>query len=261
MKAIRKYVAFARIAAIHAASERGDLYGRIAFLGIVLGVFSALWRAVAEAGMPMAAEPDALVWYLAATEWILMSPASAHIEIEGEIRRGEVAAQLARPYSSVTAMFARGLGALAVRAPAIGIAALAWALLFTGQVPDVRALFYLVPFGLVAMVIVHGMQVLIGLTAFWLGDVSPLFWVWQKLLFVLGGLMLPLSLYPPWLQRLSDITPFPWVLSRPASFLIAGSTSEAFPLAVGLIVWATVVPTMAWAMFFRATRSLQMDGG
>jgi ABC-2 type transport system permease protein len=261
MRAIRKYGAFARIAAVQAATDRGDLFGRVAFLGIVLGVFSALWRAVADAGMPIAAEPAALVWYLAGTEWILMSPASAHVEIEGEIRRGEVATQLTRPYSFVTAIFARGLGALVVRAPAIGIAGFAWAFLFTRHVPDGPAFLFLIPFGLVAMAIVYGMQVLIGLTAFWIGDVSPLFWVWQKLLFVLGGLMLPLSLYPLWLQRLSDATPFPWVLSRPASFLVAGGTGEALPVAMGLIVWAIVVPTTAWVMFSRATRSLQMDGG
>jgi hypothetical protein len=32
--------------------------------------------------------------------------------------------------------------------------------------------------------------------SFWLQEVAPVYWVWQKLLFVLGGLMLPLQVYP-----------------------------------------------------------------
>ena len=70
---VLKYAAFVRVAAAHARRSRGELYGRAAFFAVILGVFSSLWRAVAEAGMPVAADPKALVWYLAATEWIVLS--------------------------------------------------------------------------------------------------------------------------------------------------------------------------------------------
>jgi ABC-type uncharacterized transport system permease subunit len=60
----------------------------------------------------------------------------------------------------------------------------------------------------------------IGLLAFWLQDVSPVYWVWQKLMFVLGGLMLPLDLYPSVVQRAAEFTPFPVLLAGPASFVV-----------------------------------------
>jgi hypothetical protein len=60
---LAKYAAFARISAAQARRERGELYGRVLFFAVILGVFSSLWRAVAEAGMPLAASPKALVWY------------------------------------------------------------------------------------------------------------------------------------------------------------------------------------------------------
>ena len=40
----------------------------MAFFAVMLGVFSSLWRAVGEAGMPVAADFRALVWYLAVAE-------------------------------------------------------------------------------------------------------------------------------------------------------------------------------------------------
>src|SRR5262249_42206874 len=85
--AMRKYLAFARIAARQALSQRAQFYGPVAFVGVILGVFSALWRAVGEAGMPLGLDHAAAVWYLAATEWILMSAPQVHLDIEGEIRR------------------------------------------------------------------------------------------------------------------------------------------------------------------------------
>lgn len=261
MRALAKYAAFARIAAVQAASERGDLYGRMAFFVVILGVFSALWRAVAEAGMPMAAEPSTLVWYLAATEWIVLSPSQIHVEIEGEVRRGDVAYQLVRPFSYLMAVAAQGLGMLAVRAPLLALTAFGCAFAFTGRVPGAHGFVYLIPFGLCAMLLVYGLQVLIGLTAFWLGDVSPLFWVWQKLLFILGGLMLPLSLYPEWLQRVADHTPFPSILAGPAGFMIGGGGHEAWVLARDLFVWGLVIALVAHVLFRGAVRTLQVNGG
>ena len=46
MTSLVKYAAFARIAAAHTVVERGDLYGRMLFFVVILGVFRALWQAV-----------------------------------------------------------------------------------------------------------------------------------------------------------------------------------------------------------------------
>src|SRR5437667_1368026 len=89
-----KYAAFLRVAAAHARRERGELYGRVAFFAVILGVFSSLWHAVAEAGMPIAADPKALVWYLAVTEWIVLSAPPIHIDIQEAIRRGDLVCRL-----------------------------------------------------------------------------------------------------------------------------------------------------------------------
>ena len=39
-------------------------------------------------------------------------------------------------------------------------------------------------------------QILIGLSTAWLGTSRPLFFIVQKLVFVLGGIVLPLDAYP-----------------------------------------------------------------
>jgi ABC-2 type transport system permease protein len=261
MKVFAKYAAFARTAAAQAAGERSELYGRMAFLLVILGVFSALWRAVAEAGMPIGLDASDLVWYLATTEWILLSPPPVHVDMEGEIRRGDVAYQLARPFSYLTAVTAQGLGMMAVRAPVLALTGFACALIVTGRVPDGWVFAFTVPFGVVAMVLIYGLYVVNGLTAFWLEDVSPLFWVWQKLLFILGGLMLPLSFYPDWMQQLARYTPFASLLAGPASFVMAGSAEGAWRLTQALAFWTVVIVLSARLLFDRAVRTLQLNGG
>jgi ABC-2 type transport system permease protein len=261
MTAWGKYAAFARIAAVEAARGRGELIARMAFVAVILGVFSALWRAVGEAGMPLGLDMSALVWYLAVTEWILLSPVPAYVEIEADIRRGDVAYQLARPASYLGAAMAQGVGALTVRAPAIAATCFVCAWAFTARVPDPRSFVFVVPFAIAAMLLIHALYVVTGLAAFWLGDVSPLFWVWQKLLFVLGGLMLPLALYPQWMQRLASATPFPVLLAGPASFVLGDTRADAWMLAARLAIWTVIIASGAHLLFRRAARNLQLNGG
>jgi ABC-2 type transport system permease protein len=156
---------------------------------------------------------------------------------------------------------AQGVGILAVRAPVLAATCCVCAFAFTGRMPDPRSLLYVVPFGLAAMVLIHALYVITGLMAFWLGDVSPLFWVWQKLLFVLGGLMLPLALYPEWMQRVAYATPFPSLLAGPGSFVLDAKGGDAWTLALRLALWSVVIACGAHVLFRRAVRNLQLNGG
>src|SRR5215831_9906708 len=101
-----KYVAYTRIAMARARQDRGELIGRMAFFAVILGVFSSLWRAVAEAGMPIGGDPKLFVWYLATTEWILLSAPMVHVDVQESIRRGDVVYHLGRPVSYPGAAFA-----------------------------------------------------------------------------------------------------------------------------------------------------------
>ena len=259
---LAKYLAFARIAARHALSERGELYGRVVFFAVILGVFSALWRAVAEAGLPIAAEPGRMVWYLAATEWIVLSVPQLHIEIQEDVRRGDIAYHLPRPVSYVGGMLAQAAGALAVRLPVLAATACVCAFLFTGVMPDARSLLMFAPFAVVATLLTSALYVGIGLLAFWLTDIGPIYWIFQKALFVLGGMMLPLELYPRWLQNVADFTPFSALLARPAQLILrAGEPREAWLLAARLGAWSLLVALLLCLLFRRASRSLQASGG
>jgi ABC-2 type transport system permease protein len=258
---IVKYAAFARIAAAQARRERADLYGRMAFFVVILGVFSSLWRAVAEAGMPLAADPKALVWYLAATEWILLSAPPIYVEIQEAIRRGDLVYRLGHPVSFVMAEFAGGLGLLALRAPALGITAFCCAFLFTGWIPPLSTLVLSVPFGLGASILLTALYVPLGLLAFWLHDVSPVFWVWQKLMFVLGGLMLPLELYPQLIQRAALATPFPTLLAGPASFVLGTGTMTPATLGRYLFIWSCITAVTTIWLSRRALSTVTINGG
>lgn len=257
---LRPYGAFVRIAWSHALRARAELYGRAVFFVVILGVFTSLWRAVAEAGMPIAAEPRSLVWYLALTEWIVLSVPPIHVEVQETIRRGDIVCQLGRPVSWVGAMFFEGMGLLFARAPILFVTAWVCAWSFTGWTPPLRLLALVLPVGLAAAALVTALQLGLGILAFWLGDIGPVSWVWQKLLFVFGGLLMPIQLYPAAVRAIAPWTPFPAVLSGPASIVIAPGV-DVVRLVRDLVGWSALTGVMLVWLSRRAIAALEANGG
>jgi len=106
-----------------------------------------------------------------------------------------------------------------------------------------------------------GLHLWIGLLAFWLEDVSPVYWVWQKLMFVLGGLMMPLEFYPQFIQKAAAFTPFPVLLADPASFVVWNRLVTPGALARSLVIWCCATAIAVWWTFRRATSALTINGG
>lgn len=257
-----KYGAFARVGFARSRAEPAELYARVCLFFVILGVFSALWRAVALTRASAGGDARTLVWYIAMTEWVLLSAPHAQFQIEDEIRRGDVAYQIARPVSYLGAHFAQSIGALAARAPVLFATAMVAGWIFGGGAPaDPLSVGRAVAFGVAGMIVVTAYNVVLGLGAFWLGDIAPVYWIWQKLTFVLGGLLLPLSFYPEVVVRVARFTPFSAMLTGPASFVLDRPFFRPAMLAAALVGWAAVAATVATLAFRRAARALQVNGG
>ena len=257
---VAKYIAFAALGFRQARSEPGELAGRIVFFGLLLGVFSAVWRAVAETGA-VQRNPREMLWYIAITEWVVMSAPLVFMQMEEDIRRGDVAYQIARPASWLGARFAHGLGALAVRGPVMLVVASVVAWIIAGPPARPWGLALAIAFGFAAAVVLTLFHVGIGVVAFWLGDVMPAYWIWQKLLFVLGGLLLPLQFYPELFVTFARLTPFPAFLGGPASLLTGEPLMPTGVLAATLALWAVLGWWITRAAFGHALRRLHVNGG
>jgi len=238
-----KYLAFAKLGFRQALAEPGELLGRALFFVLILGVFSSVWRAVAESGGVAGRQPAEMLWYLAVTEWVLMSAPLVQFQMEEDIRRGDVAYEITRPASWLGARLAHGLGALAVRAPVLLVVAFAAAWSIAGPPTRPAGLGVAIAIGLVASMVVTLFHVGIGVAAFWLGDVAPAYWIWQKLLFVLGGMLIPLTLYPEPVRFVARASPFAAMLFVPGS-LALDADAALLPLVAEQLSWLVALALM-----------------
>src|SRR5262245_51387110 len=262
MSAAGKYLALAGAGARRALGERTALVGYCLFLGSVLFVFARVWKAIGVGSPLPGVGPRELVWYLGLAEWAVLSAPMVYLAVEADVRTGDIACRLVRPVPYVGAQVAEALGEAAVRLAALGPSAFGFAWLFAGGLPaDPRGLWLAVPLALLGSFLWVLSLVAIGLSAFWIVDTSPIYWIWQKLGFVLGGLLFPLELYPDWLQRVARWTPFPnlcWAAGRSAFGFAPGEAAALF--ARGLF-WAALLGLALFVLSRRARRRLVVNGG
>ena len=236
--------------------------GFAVFLPALLFVFASLWTATSRAHPLGGWTPARLVLYLLVTELVTMSPGWAHQAIAASVRSGDVAGDLLRPVHWVPMQLARTLGNACARfLILLAAGSVALVALFGAPRLDVRgvvAVSVLLP---LAIALDCCARVLVGLLAFWFEESSPFFWIWQKLAFVMGGLMIPLDLYPPWLQSAAACLPFSAMIYGPARALVAFDAHEAASALARLLAWLAVAVLLLTLTFSRASRRLALNGG
>lgn len=261
MRGLIKYLAHIRISWAHARRAPAEIWGRMLFFAVILSVFSSLWRAVHDAGAAIDLSSERLVWYLAMTEWIVLSAPQIHYDVQEAIRRGDLVCHLVRPSSWVMTVCCEAMGQLLSRVVVLFATACVCATALTRTVPPWTSLSVVFMTGLAGAALIAAFHIAIGVAAFWVGDIVPLSWVWQKLLFLFGGLLMPIELYPTLVSRFASVSPFPSALSRPAAMLWQHDAGSVLMLVRDQMFWFAVIALILTAMARRAIAQLTVNGG
>jgi len=259
---LRKYASVARIAMQRELATGATFVGRLALYGVLLLIFSKLWQVVGERSSLTPASARDILWYLAVTEWIVLSGPFIHLQIMQDVQRGDITTYLPRPMSYLGFRLAENAGVFLLQATAMAAGGFVFAWLLAGGLPDnPRGLILALPLGLLAGYVVLAMHAAIGLTSVWITDSSPVYWIWQKCAFILGGLMLPLEVYPAWLRNIALLSPFAALLNGPGRMAFGWQPELALEIALQLVFWAVVsTATLVW-VYGRARRALEVSGG
>ena len=235
---------------------------RSLFLVVILYVFQALWRTVyagrdALAGFSL----TQMVWYLSVTEGVMLGRSSLWMTVQEEVKDGTLAYGLIRPMSYPAMTVFRFVGEGLVRVlPVLAMGALV-ALASTGPLPRLAAaLPALLVLAAGALVIGALLEMLIGLAAFWMEEVAPLFWIVQKFIFILGGMFFPLDLFPSGFARVLKALPFAFVTYWPGCVAVSGGHGFLRALG-GQALWAALLSLCIALAYRRAVKALQAQGG
>ena len=232
------------------------MIGRSLFIVVILVVFTNLWEALRDQGTLGAMGAVELIWYLALTEWVALGVPQAWREVNEDVRTGDIAYLLSRPMSYLGYRYSEALGRFVVTWLSVGAVAMCAAWLLAGALPeDPRGLIWAVPLSFLSGMVLLAFYMWIGVLAFWMQNALPAYFIFQKFNFVLGGLMLPLTIYPQWLRSLADCTPFSAMLYGVGRSAFDPSGAAAVDTALRLVLSLAFAAALSSLTFARARRA------
>lgn len=258
----QKYFTVFKFAFIHSLRNYKALIGLSIFLITCLIIFAHLWKVAAAKIGAIDLQPDQLLWYIAFNEWVLISLPDVQEDIEEDLRSGRLAYLLPRPISYLGAIFVEGLGILSARLMVLGLVTFIFTWIRAGDIPFSLSAFPItIAIGLFAGCVGVIFKMTVGVSAFWVQQVEPFHWIWEKLLFTLGGLMLPLFVYPEWLQQIARFTPFPAILGDRSALAIDFTWGNVFNITSILLFWGILGCCCLVVLYRKGLRIVNIEGG
>ncbi len=224
---------------------------------LVTLALTGLWRvAVESAGGEMVGYGSvAIVWYIATTEVSIMSLPARVIEYESDIIvSGDIEVELLRPIDLFSFRVASWLGHAAPKVLCCVAVGFIWASWFGGAPASATALLMAAP--AIALAILNNIvgQIGVGACSFWIRDIRGLWFIYQKLVFLLGGMLLPLEVLPSSVETVAKALPFMTMAYVPGR--LASGHAEPMLLVIQ-VAWSVVLVAGSTWLFARGVERMR----
>ncbi len=265
MISVRKIYVFASTSFRDHTSHRLKLTVRFFMCVFFMFVFIEFWELIAREGLIDIPFPVAdICWYTSLTQMMLFMSPRLFMTIEEDVRSGDIAYSLIRPMPYLWMRISEGIGAMTANTLIYYTLGITFVYFYIGELPSgglaalVTALFFLY-FGSILHILYQAMA---GITALWLQDAEAIYRIYQKVLIVLGGLYMPLTLYPDWLQTWAFLTPVVAMMYGPVQFVLGeNSPLNIQTLSLMMMAWFGFSILLMNIIYRSCVARLEINGG
>jgi ABC-2 type transport system permease protein len=104
------------------------------------------------------------------------------------------------------------------------------------------------------------LYMIVGLLAFWIEDVKPIFWIVDKMVMILGGSYIPVALFPEAVYKFAVWSPFG--ASQFITHTVYDSWRSNFFKFFGIqIFWIVILGIVVYVLFRKAHKRVSVNGG
>ena len=233
---------------------------------IMMFVFINLWQYVYqdESKLINGYSMNQMIWYVLITEvfWFGTKNRTLINQISFDIKTGNIAYNINKPYNYVFYIIARHLGEITVKLILFIIFGIALGTVMIGNIPGFS--FINIPLMLLSaflgILINSIIRITISVISFWIEDSTPFQWIYDKAILVLGTIF-PIEMFPKWLQPIIKCTPVLAVSYGPAKLIIDFSMGMFWQIFAIQIVYLLLSSAILLVLYRIGTKKLNVNGG
>jgi len=259
--------------AIAMAAIKQELAYRFEFFTAILGALLMtallyyLWTAIYHNSTSIQMSYQALITYVCLGQaFSFARPGQRRVmmRIGGGIRNGHILIDLIRPTDYQMLTFSDTCGAYLMETLFVSLPSYLLALLVFGislPASSQAAVGFVVSlFG--AFFLIFSVDFMIGLMGFWTFNIWGLGYAKIAILDILGGTIIPLSLFPDWLRSIALALPFQGMAYTPLAIYIGTIQGNSIWLSIlNQFAWGVGLVLLTRLIWLRAKRRIEIQGG
>ncbi len=205
-----------------------------------------------------------MVWYVIVTEilWSTVSGRKYCKKISNDVKAGNIAYNINKPYNYVGFSLFSHLGEAFVKFIIYLILGTILGFIFLGSFPHLNIITILVV--LLSMTFATIISTLlvtaIGLLSFYIEDATPFYWLYSKVILILGTIF-PIEYFPKVVQPILKFSPVYVVSYGPAKLFVDFSISNVISVLSSQLIYILLAYLLCSLIYRKGVRKLNVNGG
>jgi ABC-2 type transport system permease protein len=240
----------------------------IGFIGYIIHIFIFLnlWKY-------MYSDPNELIngysmnqmiWYVIITEllWSVVGGRSLMKKISNDVKSGNVAYNINKPYNYVEYSLFNHLGGSTVKFVILTVIAMVLGFIFLNGFPPLSILQILAVLfsALLATIISILLIITLGLLSFFIEDAAPFYWIYSKFILVIGTIF-PIEFFPEILKPFIKFSPIYAVSYGPAKLFVDFNMTDFISIMISQISYLVISFIICHLIYKKGVRKLNVNGG
>lgn len=205
-----------------------------------------------------------MIWYIVITEiiWAIVGGRKFCRRISDDVKSGNIVYNINKPYSYIGYNLSSHLGEGAIKFIIFFILGGIIGFLFLNEVPNINCIQFLVV--IISIILAISIEtliiILIGLLCFKIEDSNPVYWIYSKLILILG-VTFPIEFFPKSIQGLAKVSPIYVVSYGPAKLFVDFEIKTAINIFVVQIIYIFATYILCKKIYDEGVKHLNVNGG
>lgn len=205
-----------------------------------------------------------MIWYVIITEIICCCGVGRRFvrEVCNDVRSGNIAYNINKPYSYIGYLLFNELGQSTIKGIVLTIIGFTLGGIFLNSFPEltiVQGLIVLLS-SILAEIINTLLVIFIGLLSFIMEDSLPVFWIYNKIVLLLG-IFFPIEFFPEYLQTFIILSPIYVICYAPAKLFIQFDINFAITTLLAQILYMLIGLGLCKLIYAKGVKKLNVNGG
>lgn len=205
-----------------------------------------------------------MVWYVIITEllWMTLGGRKLSRKVSEDVKSGNVAYNINKPYHYVLYCLFSHLGDIVIKGILFSLLGIIIGYLFLGSFPNISiiSISLVIITAIMATIISTLFITSLSLLSFFIEDASPFYWVYSKVILVLGTIF-PIEYFPLFMQKILKYSPVYVVSYGPAKLFVDFHIKTALSILISQCVYIILLFILSNWLYKKGVKKINVNGG